>query len=373
DQNELVIELEKGNAEFYIRTGHMIFAPLPKAAFNPDGTFNKAFNDKPIGNGPFQMAEPWKREVSVKLTKFKDYNGAEKGFLQGINFKIFKEIPTGYLEFQAGKLDTTPLTPELFAAAAKKYGQGFLEIPTAVLTYVVANTKVAPTDNVKFRQAISSAIDRPLITRTILDNRRVPATSIVPPQTVGHRQNVCEFCKHDPTRAKQLLSEAGGPKDIMLAFNAGAGHEEWTAAIAAQLKTTLGINVTLVPKTPFPEYLKFLDTPAWTGGLGRLGWAQDYPTPDNWLFPLLHSKSGDNHSKYNNPDFDARITSAQGELDAKKRLKLQQEAEDIALNDMPLMPLWYGKSARVYARAKFKTFPLDLQSGNPYWELVSLK
>jgi ABC-type transport system substrate-binding protein len=373
DAYELVIELEKPNAEFYIRTGHLIYSPIPKAAVNADGTPNPAFNEQPIGNGPYKVAEKWKHKVELKLTKYADYNGVEKGFLDGITFKIFEKLETAYLEFQATKLDTSPVTPELFAAAAAKYGKGFLEMPTVNLTYVVANTTAAPTDNVKFRQALSLAIDRKAIVKTILDNRRVPATSIVPPQTVGHRPNVCEFCKHDPVRAKQLLTEAGGPKNITITFNSGAGHEEWTAEIASQLKTKLGITAKLVGKTPFGDYLKFIDTPAFGGGLARLGWVQDYPTPDNWLFPLLYSKAGDNHSHYNNPTFDAKITAAQTELDAAKRLKLQQEAEDIALQDMPILPLWYGKSARVYTLAKFKTFPLDLQSGNPYWELVSLK
>lgn len=377
DENELVIELDKPNAEFIARTGHTVFSPVPKPANNADGTPNKQFNEAPVGNGPYKIVGTWKHNVEVKVERFKEYNGPQKGFLDSITWKIFAEIDAAYLEFQGQTLDGTPVPPEQFDAAESQYGDAFIELPTAVLTYVLANTTSAPTSNKKFRQALSMAINRDDIIKAVFSNRRVAATSIIPPTTAGFRQGACKYCKFDVAEAKRLLGEAGGAPSAPLiqAFNAGAGHEGWNQAIQAQLKANLGVNSTLTPKQPFGDYIDFLDTPAFLGkgALGRLGWAQDYPTPDNWLFPLLFSTSGDNHSKYNNPEFDKLVRQAQQTIDPAKRLTIYQQAEDVALEDMAIIPLWYGKSAYVYNKTKYATFPINIQYSYPVWELVSIK
>ncbi|HVL90614.1 MAG TPA: ABC transporter substrate-binding protein [Actinomycetota bacterium] len=373
DEYELILELDQPNAEFFVRTGHMVFAPIPKVALAADGTFNKDYNEAPIGNGPYMVDGTWQHNVSLKLKKYADYNGPVKGFLDTIEFKIFEKLETAFLEFQGGTLDTTPVTPDQFDAAEAQYGDAFIEQATAVLTYLLANNAKAPTNNADFRRALSLAIDREEIVKAVFSNRRIPAKSIVPPASPGHRPDACKYCTFDLDKAKEFLQKAGGPKNINLSFNSGAGHEEWTAAVASQLEKNLGVKAQLIGKTPFGDYIKYLDTDEWGGGLGRLGWAQDYPTPDNWLFPLLHSQSGDNHSKYKNPEFDKTIEESQRTLDAKQRLALQQKAEDIALEDMGFIPMFYGKSARVFNKDKFASFPLELQSGNPAWEEVSIK
>lgn len=374
DELELVIELDKPNAEFVTRTGHTVYSPVPKAAVDDP----KAFNEAPIGNGPYKMVGKWEHNVQLKVERFKEYNGENKGFLDSITWKIYAETSQSYLEFQAATIDTTAVPPEQFEDAAAKYGDAFIDQQSAILTYLLANTTVAPTNNKKFRQALSMAINRDDIIKAVFAGRRVPATTIVPPTTVGHRPGACKYCKFDLAQAKALLAEAGGAPaaPLIQAFNAGAGHEGWNQAVQAQWKANLGIGTTLTPKQPFGDYIDFLSTDAFLAkpGVGRLGWAQDYPTPDNWLFPLLFSTSGDNHSKYNSPAFDKLVTQSQGTIDADERLKLQQQAEDIALEDMAIIPMWYSQSAQVYNADKFASpFIIDIQYAYPVWELVSLK
>lgn len=376
DEYELVIELEKPNAEFFLRTGHTVFAPVPKAAQNADGSFNKDFNEAPIGNGPYKVEGKWQHDVSLKVVKWDGYNGPVKGFLDSIEFKIFDKLDTAFLEFEGGNLDSTPVPPESFENAKQSFPDSYLDQPLATLGYLFAKTTSSPMNNVDFRRAVSMAIDRQEISTTVFQGQRLPAFSLIPPVGVpGYREGVCQYCKFDVAKAKELLAKAGGPKSFEIAFNSGVGHEDWVAAVAAQLKKNLNIDVKQVGKTPFPDYLKYVESDAFQG-MGRLGWAQDYPTLDNWLFPLLDSASvppGSNYAQFRNAEFDAKVAEAQKTLDAKLRLQLQQQAEDIALDQMPIIPIYYGKSARVYNLAKFASFPLDIQSGNPAWEEVSIK
>lgn len=386
DAYELVVELDAPNAEFVIRTGHQAFSPVPKAADGADGKPNPAYTTKPDGNGPYQIDGEYKRESGLKVKRWAGYTGEPKGFLDSVEWKVFvgdQAQQNQYLEFQAGTLDSADVPPESYADAEAKYGSSFVQQEGPILTYLTANTTNATTGNAKFRQAVSMAINRADIIQAVFNGNRVQANSILPPLTVGYREGVCEFCKFDLTKAKQLLTESGvdvSKVTVQLPFNADGGHATWMTAVQAQLKANLGITAKLEPIASFDDYTgsgtdkflnsKFLQQPAFA----RLGWAQDYPTPDNWLNPLFVSTSGDNHSKYNNPQVDQLIAQAQRTLNNSQRLKLQQQAEDIIIKDMPIIPMWYSKAALTFNATKFASpFIVDLQYAYPAWEIVSLK
>ncbi|MGE0686953.1 MAG: hypothetical protein AB7P33_09430, partial [Dehalococcoidia bacterium] len=74
-----------------------------------------------------------------------------------------------------------------------------------------------------------------------------------------------------------------------------------------------------------------------------VGWIMDYPDPENLLDLLFFSTSRKNDSRYNNPAYDALITQARTELDSTKRIQIYQQAEQILIQDMPWIPLTYGR------------------------------
>lgn len=378
---ELIIELASPNAEFITRTGHQVFSPVPAAANLPDGKPDPKFTTNPVGNGPYKMEGEYKRDVGLKVVKNADYNGKVKGFLNSVEWKIYADLAQEFLEFKAGTVDSTDVDPESYAEAEATYGDAFVQLQGAVLTYLAVNAEDAPTNNKALRQAISMAINRDDIIRAVFNNARVPATGIVPPATFGSRANICDYCKFDLTAAKAKLTEAGGvpSQTLNLAYNADGGHATWMTAVEAQLRKNLGLKTRLVPVAKFDDYTgsgedKYLNSKFFeTGGLARLGWGQDYPTLDNWLFPLFFSTSGDNHQRYKNPEVDNLIKQAQSNTNASERLKQQQQAEDLILEDMPIIPMWYSKSAIAYKADKFENFPIDIQYLYPVWELVSVK
>jgi len=47
----------------------------------------------------------------------------------------------------------------------------------------------------------------------------------------------------------------------------------------------------------------------------RLGWTADYPTMDNFLYPLFYSTAYDNYGGYNNPEVDAMLMEARSIAD----------------------------------------------------------
>ena len=125
---------------------------------------------------------------------------------------------------------------------------------------------------------------------------------------------MCDVCdKPDITRAKELASKAGltpGTK-VNLGFNTGGGHEAWVQAVQQQLQDNLGLKVELQPM-PFKELLQ-KESEKNASGLFRAAWSADYPSAENFLFPLLSKSSlppGDNRGRYQNTEFDNLLVQA---------------------------------------------------------------
>ncbi|MBW3648583.1 MAG: ABC transporter substrate-binding protein, partial [Actinobacteria bacterium] len=170
----------------------------------------------------------------------------------------------------------------------------------------------------------------------------------------GHREDACEYCEYKPDEAKALLAETDFDvsKPIDLWFNAGAGHDEWVQAAGNQLRDNLGITYKLQGGLQFAEYLPKIDEKGITGPF-RLGWAMDYPSPQNYLEPLYTTQAlppnGSNASFYSNPEFDELVAEGNRAEDNEGAIEKYQEAEDVLLEDMPVMPMFFSTSTFVWS------------------------
>ncbi|MCM2416008.1 hypothetical protein [Streptomyces sp. RKAG290] len=85
-------------------------------------------------------------------------------------------------------------------------------------------------------------------------------------------------------------------------------------------------------------------------------WAIDYPSVDNFLYPLFHSASigDDNFTRYNSPAVDGLIDKARATADDDERRALYGEAEAVTCRDLPLLPLWFGVQYHLVNLEKFQ-------------------
>lgn len=364
DKYTLVVETAAPDAEFPVRAGHMPFLPIPSdtaiAAQKP------SWAENPIGNGPFKLKEPWQHNQSITLVRNDGYYGT-KALLDEVNFKILADQDTAYLEWQAGNLEWTRIPPAKLDEAKKQNPGNFLIRDMAGITYLTPTLLKAPMDNKLFRQAVSLSIDRKKISDAVFFGLNTSAAGVLPALIPGSRAKgatgPCKYCTYDPAKAKQLFQQSGVKIDkLTMFFNAGAGHDAWMQASAQQIQETLGFPVEAVAATA-----QFTGGGGYTGwvkksapaSIDRLGWGLDYPTADNFLFPLLFSTSSDNKANYNNPAFDKLINDARAETDAAKRIKLFQQAEDLALEDMAIIPMWWRTQFRLVKLDKFGGIAID--------------
>src|SRR5262249_45255423 len=86
-------------------------------------------------------------------------------------------------------------------------------------------------------------------------------------------------------------------------------------------------------------------------------WGADWPEPSNWLSLQLHSGAANNNGDWSNHQFDQLVDLADVTRDTAKRFALYQQAEQIAIKQVPWIALDYPK-ALVLIRPGVKGFVL---------------
>ncbi len=325
---------------------------LPKAMSHPvfspvaDATLADVNPEAPIGNGPYMMDGEWEHDISIRLVRNDGHYG-DAGTPDAINFAIFDDIATSYLEVQAGNLDISSVPPEKISSAESDFPGRFISVDTGSYTYLGFPTKVAPFDNPDIRKALSLAIDRDAIAEIVFEGTRAPANGFAPPLAPGATA-ACTNCNFDPDAAKALYDAAGGiDGTVDVYFNAGSGHEGWIEAVANNWKQTFGLDVNFVGQE-WPEHIGLLQENGHDGPY-RLGWLWDLPSAENFLSPLFLSESGDNYASYVNPDFDAAINDFKAAPSEAEGNAFLATAQEILNEDMPVAPIVFGKAQIVYA------------------------
>ncbi|NHC45763.1 ABC transporter substrate-binding protein [Motilibacter sp. K478] len=339
---EFTVTLTAPDNTFKTSLGYTAFYPMPEAAFGDI----KAFEEAPIGNGPFKMNGSWNHKESIAVDTYADFKGT-KPKVDGIDFKIYESLETAYNDLTAGNLDVMDsLPPSALANAEQELGDRYQTFPSSRYDFFGFPTYDQKYANIKVRQAISMAIDREAIATTVFNNTREPADAFVSPVVAGYQEGSCgEFCTFNPERAKQLLAEGGGLSDMTITYNADGGHKEWVTAACNQIQQTLGVQCVAEPKPSFDVLLDDLDkSKSSKQGFGpfRLGWIMDYPSMQNYLGPLYTTGGSSNYYGYSNPKFDDLVKKGQTEATEEAAIADWKQAESILAEEFPVIPLFFG-------------------------------
>ena len=357
DDTTFTVELTNADAEFPIQLSYNAYYPMPSVAYDDPAAFEEA----PVGNGPFMMDGTWDHDISIKVVPYPDYAGADPADVDSVTFNIYEDsTTTGYLDLQAGVNDFVKLVPaEQTAAAAEEFGDRFAESPNTGFYYYGFPSYLEEQYPLELRRALSMALDRQLLIDAILDGSRLPAHSVVPPSLAGARDRVCDSWDFDADAAKAEFEKFGGLEalgddPLIVWFNTSTSHEQIAEAVTGQWRDVLGIENIEFQNLEFSEYLPLLDNQEVTG-VFRLGWGMDYPSPLNFLEPLYASYNappvGSNNTIYNNPDFDAALAEGKAAIAASGDLAdgvpFYQQAEDLLCADAQVMPIYFSKN--IYA------------------------
>ncbi|MFB8241217.1 ABC transporter substrate-binding protein [Kitasatospora purpeofusca] len=366
DDKTFTVTLSAPFSQFKVMLGYTAFYPLPKAFFQD----KKAFEESPIGNGPFQMDGKWEHNQQIKVKRYENFPEADgKAKLDSVTFKIYDKLETAYNDLRANNIQITNKLPiSAMATVAQEFGDRYIYKPESGVGFIGFPIATNPTAYGKpeVRKAISMAIDREAITKTIFSGTRVPADDFISPIIPGYRKGAMgDAAKYDPTKAKALWDSVGGVPNntIELGYNADGGHKEWMEAVGNQLKKNLGVEVTFKPFEKFGKILDALGAKQYSGAF-RMAWQMDYPSMENYLRPIFSKvaiENGSNYGGYVNEQFESLLDQADQAKSVEDGQKLYQQADDILIKELPYIPVYTYMTSAAYTKT-VKNVVVDAQN-----------
>ena len=219
-----------------------------------------------------------------------------------------------------------------------------LDMGSAELKYSDVKGK-NPFADQRVRQAMYEAIDIDAIKAKVMRNFAAPAGLVTAPGVHGYTKAIDKRLPHDVAAAKKLMADAGYPNGFAVTLdcpNDRYNNDEQICQAVTAMLAQIGIKVDLQARS---KTLHFPKLQKKDSSLYLLGWG--VPTLDShYVFTFLYQTNdaakkvgGWNYTGYSNPKMDQLADGMLKEVDQAKRDKMIADAWQLAIADMPYLPL----------------------------------
>ncbi len=318
----------------------------------------RVMRQKPIGTGPFKVAE-FKPNDVVRLAKNRDYWKPARPYLDAIEYRVMPSHATRILTFIAGQFDITgssdvsaSILKDIKTQAPKSVCE---TMASSVAGVLLINHKAPPFDNPKVRLAISLALDRREFVKAMQGNGALGGIMMPPPYgfwglSAKQLEAVPGFGKdveRNRAQARKLMAEAGyGPNNKLKTsymVRMGAQHYLLNASLVADQLRSIYIEGEIEQKD-YTLLTGALMKGAYTLAFELTGSALD--DPDIAFYEAYTCASTRNYPKYCNRELEAKIDEQSATIDMTKRKQLVQEI-DLKLQQEIARPILYQQMGKV--------------------------
>jgi len=349
DKYALVIQTEGPIA--YVPSACLYTTPLSAAALSKYGSGSYNINPATcVTCGPYTLTK-FDPTATIVLGPNKKYSGPFAPPIAALVGKIYAGgdmLP----RFQTGEIDTISVTPLDLKIAAKNSRTKNLHLyknPNDFeIWYTFFDTKKAPFNNVKVRQALAHCVDRDSLVKNLLAPLATAAYGyLTPGYPFAVEDPLKPLTNYDPGKAKSLLAAAGYPNGKgfpQVTFNwwanAVSNTESVVQALTQNWNKQLGINIKLqeLDKTTF--YARMNKKPTQIQ-MGFVSYGMDYFDASNMLSVY---KSGGRHN-WDNAQYDGLLAKGAAESKAAQRQEIYTEAQTLMTDQAPavfVFHLLYG-------------------------------
>ena len=242
-------------------------------------------NQKPVGTGPF-VFKRYQKDSQIRYAANKAYWKPEDVKIDNLIFSITPDAAVRLQKLKTGEcqvsgyprpadIEVMEQDPNLRVLKQAGFNLGFLAY----------NTTHPPLDQLKVRQALDMAIDKPAIIKAVYQSAGQLAQNALPPAQWSYDPNIKD-APYDPAKAKALLKEAGVAPGTtinlwaMTVQRASNPNARMSAQMIQQDWDKIGIKANIV-SYEWGEYIKRAKNGEHDAMI--YGWTGDNGDPDNWL------------------------------------------------------------------------------------------
>ncbi|GBE55559.1 MAG TPA: ABC transporter substrate-binding protein [Euryarchaeota archaeon] len=305
---------------------------------------------EPIGTGPFMYKAFDSTTGQLTVVKNKNYWG-KKPRLDKIIIRSITDPSTRAIAIEKGEVDFTCGVPYGDVKLLQNTKGINVEIdPTARIYWLAfGSLKGTPYHDKRVRQAISYAINRKGIAEYALNGVATPAKGFFLP-TMPWANKSIEGYSYDPEKAGNLLEEAGwklnsqGIREkngkifsaTLYTYPQRPGMKPMAEAIQSELKAVgLKVDVRVMDPSAIEEAEGPGDMKVASNAMAML------PDPDYFLRKTFGSRGAFNKWGYSNPEVDSLLAEGLSTFDKEKRQKIYDRVQEIAMDDIPVIPVAY--------------------------------
>lgn len=311
----------------------------------------------PLGTGPFKFKSYDQSQQVLDLEANATYWDGPP-HIPALRVRVISDSNALQAELRSGRVDVAPLPTSLSPDAIKSLSQdsrlNVNQFEGSNLNLLTFNTKEAPLDNVKVRQAIAYAIDRESMIRDLVLGQGKIAHSILPEASWAYVPG--QTYHFDPAMARKLLDDAGFrdpdgdgpqmrfPKPIVFRISGSSGAARQYSGVIYNYLKDVGIPVS-IETSELNTLFELLRRGQFQMTYGQwVGGNQD-PIFYHDLFATseipTETRAARNRGRYSNPELDKILNEAANTYDHAQAAPLYAKAQDIVSRDVPVFPLWY--------------------------------
>lgn len=322
-----------------------------------------SFSRQPIGAGPYLLERIIPGQFAV-LQRNPHFWMAPRPYIERIVIRRYADMNVMQAAFEAGDIDWFNLQPDAIERVRREMAgrANFREFPNHAYDYMALNLENSVLSDRRVREALKLALDRPAMVRNVLNNLGTVIHSHQVPTTWATGAPNLNTYALNPTRARQLLDEAGwripagqtmrrrdgsptgDPMRLSIMWNTGNVIRQDVAAMAVRQWREIGVDAVDLPTE-------------WSVMLGRfersefdvtlIGWSLGLD-PDPFL--MFHSSqaardaagriTGGNRPQFRNAEVDRLLEAGRLTVDIAERRAIYHQVDQILNRELPYIWLF---------------------------------
>jgi peptide/nickel transport system substrate-binding protein len=221
---------------------------LSSSAIIPDdfgGDTAADFYTHPVGAGPFAIGSTSSDTIHLKRNK----HFYEKGhpYLSAIDYRVVSDPAAALQQVSGGKTDLAEGVPASELSSGHKHAR-VVTTPSQSTSVVTFSSKSSPATDPKLRKAVSLAIDRSALVKSVYDGKADVAKGLLPGNVQADQGcSSCDWSQHDVSLAKSDVASLPHLGGLTLLVDSGQPSDVRTAQAITPMLAQAGITVRTVP------------------------------------------------------------------------------------------------------------------------------